>query len=90
MPWGASRGSLEAPETPTGPMDLDFANSESLLEPPRSSEEACAAPEHVKKPSDSLHGAYVKLPESPKWSQQAPTDDITKVCAAECAERLNK
>ena len=35
--WGASRGSLEASGTPTGPMDLDFASSESLQEPPRSS-----------------------------------------------------
>ena len=35
--WGASRGSLEASGTPTGPMDRDFASSESLQEPPRSS-----------------------------------------------------
>ena len=34
---GASRGSQAASETPTGPKNLDFANSESLQEPPRSS-----------------------------------------------------
>ena len=52
--WGASRGSLEASGTPTGPMNREFASSESLKDPPRG---ACGVPEHVKKPSDSLHGA---------------------------------
>ena len=66
---------LQAPRTP-----------KSLQDPPTG---ACGAPEHVKKPSDSLHGAYVKRPESPKRSQRASKDVLTKVRAAECAERLN-
>ena len=66
--WGASGGSLEASGTPTGPMDRAFASSENVQDPPRG---ACGAPEHVKKPSDSLHGAYVKLPETPKCQLQA-------------------
>ena len=51
---------LQAPRAP-----------KSLQDPPTG---ACGAPEHVKKPSDSLHGAYVKRPESPKTSQRNSKD----------------
>ena len=43
----------------------------SLQDPPT---EACGAPEHAKKPSDSLHGISVERPESPKRSQRASKD----------------
>ena len=71
--WGASRGSLEASGTPTGPTNLDFASCESPQELPRSSKEACGAPEHVKLPSSSLHGPHFEPPDTPTCSELAPS-----------------
>ena len=40
-----------------------------LQDPPTG---VCGAPDHVKKPSDSLHGAYVKRPESQRDPNEPP------------------